>query len=53
MVADNVRLPGSPRYRAYMREQQGITWRTTEHKTHGEYGIELPDLVLESVYLGG
>lgn len=53
VVADNVRLPGSPRYRAYMREQQGITWRTTEHKTHGEYGIELPDLVLESVYLGG
>ncbi|WP_448510359.1 O-methyltransferase [Mycolicibacterium thermoresistibile] len=52
VVADNVRLPGAPRYRAYMREQDGASWSTIEHRTHGEYGIFLPDLVLESVYLG-
>ncbi len=52
MVADNVKLPGAPKYRAYMREQQGAKWRTVEHKTHGEYGSVFPDLVLESDLLG-
>ena len=52
VVADNVRVPGAPEYRAYMREQQGRTWQTIEHKTHGEYGSVVPDLVLESEYLG-
>ncbi|GAA2547280.1 O-methyltransferase [Mycolicibacterium diernhoferi] len=52
VVADNVRIPGAPEYRAYMREQQGRTWQTVEHKTHGEYGTVVPDLVLESEYLG-
>ncbi|BBZ32943.1 O-methyltransferase [Mycolicibacterium confluentis] len=52
VVADNVRIPGAPEYRAYMRQQQGRTWRTVEHKTHGEYGSVIPDLVLESEYLG-
>lgn len=51
-VADNVRVPGAPKYRAYMREQQGKLWNTVEHKTHVEYQSLLPDLVLESVYLG-
>jgi catechol O-methyltransferase len=39
---DNVRVPGAPRYRAYMRDQQGKLFDTVEHKTH-----------LESEYLGG
>ncbi len=51
MVADNVKIPGAPLYRAAMREQQGRTWETLEHKTHGEYGSVFPDLVLESEYL--
>jgi catechol O-methyltransferase len=51
-VADNVGMPGAPKYRAYMREQQGKTWQTTEHKTHAEYQTMVGDLVLESEYLG-
>ena len=51
-VADNVRIPGAPRYRKYMREQQNKLWRTVEHKTHVEYQTLIPDLVLESEYLG-
>ena len=35
-----------------MREHQGRDWQTVEHNTHGEYGSIVPDLVLESVYLG-
>jgi catechol O-methyltransferase len=52
VVADNVRIPGAPRYRQYMREQQGTRWDTVEHKAHVEYQSVLPDLVLESKYLG-
>lgn len=52
VVADNVGFPGSPKYRAYMREQQGRRWNTVEHKTHVEYQTLVPDLVLESDYLG-
>lgn len=52
VVADNVGIPGAPKYRRYMREQQGRLWRTTEHRTHVEYQTLLPDLVLESDYLG-
>jgi catechol O-methyltransferase len=51
-VADNVRIPGAPKYRAYMREQQGKLWNTVEHKTHLEYQTLVADLVLESDYLG-
>ncbi len=50
VVADNVLLPGSPKYRAYMRTQQGTTFDTVEHKTHAEY-TRLPDIVLESTLL--
>jgi catechol O-methyltransferase len=53
VVADNVRIPGAPKYRAYMKEQQGKLFNTVEHKTHVEYQSMLPDLVLESDYLGG
>ena len=52
VVADNVKLPGAPDYRDYMREQEGRLWRTTEHDTHVEYQSLLKDLVLESEYLG-
>ncbi|OBJ83148.1 O-methyltransferase [Mycobacterium asiaticum] len=52
VVADNVRVPGAPKYRAYMREQQGKLFGTTEHKAHLEYQSMVSDLVLESTYLG-
>jgi catechol O-methyltransferase len=52
VVADNVKLPGAPEYRAYMTEHEGRDWRTTEHETHAEYQTLLKDLVLESEYVG-
>lgn len=52
VVADNVLVPGAPKYRAYMRRQQGTLWNTTEHKAHLEYQTLVPDLVLESEYVG-
>ena len=52
VVADNVRFPGAPEYREYMQEQRGKRFNTVEHKTHGEYQTLMPDLVLESDYLG-
>jgi len=53
VVADNVKFPGAPDYRAFMKEHDGSTWRTVEHETHVEYQSLLKDLVLESQYLGG
>jgi catechol O-methyltransferase len=52
VVADNVKFPGAPDYKAYMAETEGKRWRTTEHPTHAEYQSVIPDLVLESTYLG-
>jgi catechol O-methyltransferase len=52
VVADNVRVPGAPRYRAYMKAHEGSTWRTVEHETHVEYQTLIKDLVLESEYFG-
>jgi catechol O-methyltransferase len=52
VVADNVRFPGAPQYRAYLEAQQGNTWHTIEHDTHAEYQSLIKDLVLESEYLG-
>jgi catechol O-methyltransferase len=51
VVADNVRFPGAPAYHSYMKQQEGQSWRTTEHKTHAEYQTLIKDLVLESVRL--
>ena len=48
VVADNVRVPGAPKYRDYMRRQQGTRWNTVEHRAHLEYQSLLHDLVLES-----
>jgi catechol O-methyltransferase len=53
VVADNILIPGSPKYRDFMKQQQGKLFDTVEHKTHGEYQSLVPDLVLESEYLAG
>lgn len=45
-VADNVKFPGVPEYRAYM--QGNPSWRTDEHETHVEYQTTMKDLVLVS-----
>ena len=52
LVADNVKFPGAPKYRAHLQAAEGRTWRTIEHETHVEYQSLLKDLVLESEYLG-
>jgi len=52
IVADNIKFPGAPEYRAYMAENQGRRWRTIEHQTHVEYQSVIHDLVLVSEYLG-
>jgi catechol O-methyltransferase len=52
VVADNVKFPGAPEYRAYLEAEEGKSWRTIEHDTHVEYQSLLKDLVLESEYLG-
>jgi catechol O-methyltransferase len=52
VVADNVKLPGAPEYRAHMRAAEGKSWRSVEHDTHAEYQTLLKDVVLESEYLG-
>lgn len=48
VVADNIKFPGVPEYRAYMVENEGKLWRTVEHETHVEYQSVLKDLVLVS-----
>ena len=53
VVADNIKLPGAPGYRDYMRTQEGDSWRSIEHPTHAEYQTLLKDVVLESEYIGG
>jgi catechol O-methyltransferase len=52
VIADNVRFPGAPEYRAYLKGEEERTWRTTEHDTHVEYQSLIKDLVTESEYLG-
>jgi catechol O-methyltransferase len=52
LVADNVKVPGAPKYRAYLKTQEGETWRTVEYDTHVEYQSLIKDLVLVSDYLG-
>ena len=51
VVADNVRFPGAPAYRAFMQAEQGRTWQTVEHEAHVEYQSLIRDLVLESELL--
>nr|WP_245672826.1 O-methyltransferase [Aldersonia kunmingensis] len=52
VMADNVKYPGAPEYREFMRCQEGATWRTREHRSHAEYQKIIKDLVLESTHLG-
>lgn len=52
VVADNIKFPGAPDYHAFMKEQEGKTWRSIEHSTHAEYQTMIKDIVLESTYLG-
>jgi catechol O-methyltransferase len=52
VVADNIKFPGAPEYRAYVEARQGEDWNTIEHATHVEYQSLIKDLVLESEYLG-
>lgn len=52
VVADNVKFPGTPDYRAYMTENEGRLWRSAEHQAHAEYQTVIKDLVLVSEYLG-
>jgi catechol O-methyltransferase len=52
VVADNVGFPGAPVYKTYMDNEEGKLWNTTTHKTHVEYQSMIPDLVLESTFLG-
>ena len=47
----DIRIPGAPQYREYMRQQQGKQFDTVEHNTHGEYQTVVRDLLLESVLL--
>ena len=51
VVADNIKFPGAPEYRAYMTENEGERWRTIEHETHLEYQSVIKDLVVVSEYL--
>jgi catechol O-methyltransferase len=51
VVADNIKFPGAPEYRAYMTENEGKRWHTVEHETHVEYQTMIKDLVLVSEYL--
>ena len=53
VVADNIKVPGAPDYRAFMLAQEGKRFRTREHETHLEYQSVIADLMLESEYLGG
>lgn len=50
-VADNIRFPGAPAYREYMKQNEGTVWRTREHETHVEYQSTIRDLVLVSELL--
>ena len=52
VVANNVKIPGAPKYRAYMRAEQDTLWCTTEHPAHVKYQTLFKDLVLVSEYLG-
>ena len=52
VVADNIKFPGAPEYRAHMQEHEGADWRSTEHQTHVEYQTMIKDVVLESEYVG-
>lgn len=52
VVADNVKVPGTPEYHAFMKANEGKLFRTREHSTHVEYQTLIKDIVLESDFIG-
>ena len=52
VLADNIKVPGAPEYRAFMHAEEGKRFRTREHETHLEYQSVITDWMLESEYLG-
>ncbi|HEX5169691.1 MAG TPA: class I SAM-dependent methyltransferase, partial [Cyclobacteriaceae bacterium] len=52
VVADNIKFPGAPDYQAYMDDQEGKLWKTQSHKSYVEYQSMIPDIMLESTYMG-
>jgi catechol O-methyltransferase len=52
VVADNIGFPGAPKYREYMRAQEGRRFNSESHKTFAEYQTLIPDVVMVSTYLG-
>jgi catechol O-methyltransferase len=53
VVADNIKVPGAPAYRAFMKGTEGVLFRTQEHVAHLEYQSLFKDIVLESQFLPG
>jgi catechol O-methyltransferase len=51
VVADNLRIPGAPAYRAFMKANEGRLFRSREHLAHVEYQRLIRDVVLESEFL--
>ncbi len=52
IMADNIRIPGAPAYRAFMKANEGRLFRSREHVAHVEYQSLVNDVVLESEFLG-
>ena len=51
VVADNVKFPGAPEYKAYMEQEEGKKFKTISHDTHAEYQSVIADIVLESTFI--
>jgi catechol O-methyltransferase len=51
ILADNMRVPGAPDYRAFMKANEGTLFRTREHVAHLEYQDLFKDVVFESEFL--
>jgi len=52
VVADNVKGPGAPKYRDYMRQQPCNRWTSIEHRAHRERQSLVSDVIMESEYMG-
>ena len=51
VMADNMRIPGAPEYRAFMKKNEGRLFHSLEHSAHVEYQRLIRDVVLESEFL--
>lgn len=52
LVADNVGFPGAPKYRDFMKANEGRRFRSESHRTHAEYQTLIPDVVMVSTFIG-